>query len=87
MRNVYPTLGSLYRNSACAVLDLCDRVVLSGRDHNLFGADNGIIDILAQTEAYTATGACLNEIVLRTCIESIFAVNKFGMKNNISLLR
>ena len=86
MSNVYPTLRRLDRNSACTVLDLCDSVVLSGRNNNFLCADYRIVDILAQTEAYTAAGACLNEIVLRTCIESILSVNKFGVKNYVSLL-
>ena len=86
MSNVYPALRRLDRNSACTVLDLCDSMVLSGRNNNFLCADDGIVDILAQTKAYTAAGACLNEIVLRTCIESILSVNKFGVKNYVSLL-
>ena len=82
-----PALGSLYGNSTRAILDFGKSVVDTGADNNLFGADNGVSDILTETEADTTAAACLDKIVLGTGIEGVLAVNEFGVENYISLLR
>ena len=86
MSNVYPALGSFYRNSSRAVFHFGYGVVYPGAYDLFFGAEHGVCDILAQREAYAATRASRNKIVLRAGIESVFSVNKLGAKHYVALL-
>ena len=68
------------------LLYFCDSVVNSWRDNGFLCADLSVGDILCKSEANAAARACLNEIVLRTCIECIHSVHEFGVEDNVSLL-
>ena len=46
-----------------------------------------MFDIVAETKSDSAAASCFNETIHRACVECIFAVYKFRMKNYISLLR
>ena len=84
---MYPALGSLNRNCACAVLALCYCVVNSGAYYLFFCADNGVFNILTKSEADSSAASCLDKIVLRAGIEGVLSVNKFRVQYYVSLLR
>ena len=54
---------------------------------NLLFIDHCMFNIITETKSDSSAASSFNETVHRTCVECIFAVYKFRMKNYISLLR
>ncbi|MNC45929.1 hypothetical protein D3C75_949210 [compost metagenome] len=73
--DVQPALGGFDGGRALAVFDFLNGMVIAAVD-NGFGGDNGGIHAFRQTPSDAASGACVDEAVLGTGVESIFAVYK-----------
>ena len=73
-----PAAVGLDRHGSRAVLDFGDRMVFApARDDLLI--DNGVADIVAESETYSSARTRVDEIIHRPCIESVFAVYELGV--------
>ena len=84
--NMNPALRSLNWNCTCTVLGFCNRMILSLACNDLF-INNSMCNIIAKTKTDSSAASCINEIIHRSCIESVFAIDKFRMQYDITLLR
>ena len=84
--NIDPAFLTSDRHCTCTVLGLCQSMINSLAD-NLLLIDHCMFNIITETKSDSSAASCFNETIHRTCIECIFAVYKFRMKNYISLLR
>ena len=70
---------------ALAILYLSDGMVMTGVD-DLLLFHLGVGDVVHQCPADTTTRTCIDEAILRTGIEGIFAVDELRMQHHITLL-
>ena len=82
-----PPLGSFDGMRAFPVFHLLDGMIDALVEYLLFAGDFRMADIIDEGEADTSAVAGVDERILRTGVESIFAINKFRMKHNVALLR
>ena len=85
MGKVEPSLGGLDGMGAFAVLHFLDGVVVAGVDDGFF-LHFGMGDVVYQGPSDASAAACLDEVVLRTGVEGVFAVDKLGMEDDVALL-
>src|ERR1041385_6236109 len=86
MRKVKPTLLSFDWYWSQSVLYFLYCVVLTFVNAHLF-VDEPSFNLVPQTPTDPAASSSLDEVVLRSCVESILSADKLGMQNNVSLLR
>src|SRR5574344_1987233 len=67
------------------VLNLHNGMIMTTID-NLFFFNLCMSDVFDKCPTDTSARTCINKSILRTGIESILAINKFGMENHIALL-
>ena len=80
-----PSLFSLDGNGTCSVLDFSDGVIFSKRGKSLFINDR-MLYIIAESEAYTAAGSRIYEVIHGSCVECIFSVHELGKQTAVPLL-
>ena len=85
MRQMQPTFRGLDGMRALTVLHLRDGVVVTGVDDLLF-LHLSMGDVIDECPTDTATGARIDEAILRTGIESIFPIHELRMQHDIALL-
>src|ERR1043166_8473611 len=84
MREVKPTLLSFDWCWSQSVLYFLYCVVLTFVNDHLF-VDERSFNLVTQTPTDPAASSSLDEVVLRSCVESILSVDKPRMQNNVSL--
>ena len=84
--NMDPSLRSLDWNCTSTILGFCDRMILSLTCNDLF-INYRMCNIIAKSKSDSSAASCINEVIHRSCIESIFTIYKFWMEYNITLLR
>ena len=70
---------------AFAVFHFLDGVVMA-EVYDLLLLDHCAVHGIYQSPANAAAASCINESVLRTCVEGIFAVHKLRVQDNVPLL-
>ena len=85
MGKVEPSAVRLYRMRTLTVLCLLDGMVVAVVDDLLFSYHH-LFHAVDKSPADAAAVSCVDETVLRTCVEGIFSVNELRMKHNITLL-
>ena len=68
-----------------AVLHFHDGVVMTGVDDLLF-LHFGMRDVVDECPSDTSTRTSVDEPILWTCVESIFAINELGVQHDVALL-
>ena len=86
MRQVQPTLRGLDRMRSLTVLDLLYSMVMTMVDYLLI-CNHYLFHAVHKRPANAAAVTGVNESVLRTCVEGIFAVHELRMQDDITLLR
>ena len=67
------------------VLHLHDGVVVA-QVYNFLFLNLGVLNVVDKSPADAAAGACVNESVLWTCVESVLPVNEFRVQDDVALL-
>ena len=80
-----PAFGSLDGVWPLTVLHLHNGMVVAGVDNLLF-LDLGIRDVVNKSPTNATSVASVDESILRTGVEGILAIDKFGMQHHIALL-
>lgn len=83
---VEPAFLGFDRSGALSVFEFVNGVVSPAVDDG-FGAGDRIFHGIAESPADAAAGTRVDKPVLRARVEGVFATDKFGVKNDIPLLR
>jgi len=83
---VEPAVILLDRRWALAIFDFVDRMI-NARIDDAFLASAGFFHVGTKCPTDTAAGASVDEAVLRSRIERVFALHEFGMEDDVALLR
>ena len=86
MRQMKPPLGSLDGVGAFAIFHFRDGVVVAGVD-DFFVLHLSMGDVVDQCPADAATAARIDETILRTGVEGVFAIDELRVQHNVALLR
>ena len=86
MRQMKPPLGSLDGVGAFAIFHFRDGVVVAGVD-DFFVLHLSMGDVVDQCPTDAATAARIDETILRTGVEGVFAIDELRVQHNVALLR
>ena len=85
MSKMQPSFVCFQWSRTLTIFHFFNRVVMTFIDNDLL-VNNCLLDTVRKPPTDSATRTSIDESILRASIERIFAIYKFRMKNNITLL-